>query len=42
MPRLDMVPDYDAALALLTWQVELGVTEAISDAPHNRYETAPE
>ncbi len=30
--------DHHAALALLEWQVELGVTEAICDAPVNRYD----
>ena len=30
--------DYHAARALLEWQVELGVTDAIGDAPVNRYE----
>lgn len=30
--------DHHAALALLEWQVELGATEAICDAPVNRYE----
>ncbi|WP_197917425.1 uracil-DNA glycosylase [Thiosulfatihalobacter marinus] len=30
--------EYHSALALLEWQVELGVTEAILDAPVNRYE----
>ncbi|MDC0739100.1 uracil-DNA glycosylase [Cognatishimia sp. SS12] len=30
--------DYHGALALLDWQVELGATEAILDAPINRYE----
>jgi DNA polymerase len=28
----------DAALASLAWQIELGATEAIGDAPVNRYE----
>jgi len=28
----------DAALACLAWQIELGATEAIGDAPVNRYE----
>ncbi|KPA21108.1 Uracil DNA glycosylase superfamily protein [Shimia sp. SK013] len=31
--------DYFAAEALLTWQVELGATEAILDTPVDRYET---
>lgn len=30
--------DYHTARALLEWQVELGATEAIMDAPINRYE----
>jgi len=30
--------DYHQNLALLNWQVELGATEAICDAPVNRYE----
>lgn len=30
--------DYHSDLALLNWQVELGATEAICDAPVNRYE----
>ena len=30
--------DYRTAKALLEWQVELGATEAIGDAPVNRYE----
>ena len=30
--------DYYTARALLEWQVELGVTEAILDTPLNRYE----
>ena len=30
--------DYHQALALLHWQIELGATEAICDAPVNRYE----
>lgn len=32
--------DHTAARALLEWQVELGVTEAILDAPVNRFELA--
>jgi uracil-DNA glycosylase family 4 len=32
--------DWDTAKALLEWQVELGATEAICDAPINRYELA--
>ncbi|MGA9410536.1 MAG: uracil-DNA glycosylase [Roseobacter sp.] len=34
-------PDYHHALALLNWQIELGATEAICDAPVDRY-TVPE
>ncbi len=30
--------EYHQALALLQWQIELGATEAICDAPVNRYE----
>ncbi len=30
--------DFDAARALLEWQVELGATEAICDAPVNRFD----
>lgn len=29
--------DYDTALSLLEWQIELGATEAIGDAPVDRY-----
>ncbi len=32
--------DSHAALAALEWQIDLGATEAISDAPVNRYEAA--
>lgn len=32
--------DYHTALALLEWQVELGATEAMLDAPLDRYEAA--
>lgn len=40
---MDSALDWHTARALLEWQVELGVTEAISDAPINRYEApAPE
>jgi DNA polymerase len=31
---------YHQALALLQWQIELGATEAVCDAPVNRYEVA--
>ncbi len=34
--------DYYSARALLDWQIELGATEAILDAPVNRYETPAE
>ncbi|KMK66595.1 uracil-DNA glycosylase family protein [Puniceibacterium sp. IMCC21224] len=34
--------DWHSAHALLAWQVELGVTEAMCDAPVNRYEAAAE
>lgn len=36
---LDSTLDYHTAYALLEWQVELGVTEAMMDAPADRYET---
>ncbi|WP_132949829.1 uracil-DNA glycosylase [Rhodovulum bhavnagarense] len=39
---MESVLDHHDALALLTWQVELGATEAICDAPVNRYEMATE
>ncbi len=32
--------DYDQMLAALSWQIDLGATEAITDAPINRYEVA--
>lgn len=35
---MESVLDYHTARALLDWQVELGATEAILDAPVNRYE----
>ncbi|MBD3679733.1 MAG: uracil-DNA glycosylase [Rhodobacteraceae bacterium] len=34
--------DYHTAKALLEWQIELGATEAIGDAPVNRYEAPKE
>ena len=34
--------DYHTARAMLEWHIELGATEAISDAPINRYETPKE
>ncbi|MFE3837371.1 uracil-DNA glycosylase [Pseudogemmobacter sonorensis] len=35
-------PDgWEAALAALAWQLDCGVTEALSDLPVNRYEAAP-
>lgn len=38
---MDSVSDFYADRALLEWQIELGVTEAIGDAPVDRY-TLPE
>ena len=35
---MESMLDNRAALELLTWQIELGATEAIGDAPVNRYE----
>lgn len=35
---MDSYIDWHAARAALEWQVEMGVTEAISDAPVNRFE----
>ena len=35
---LDRLDDWHTAQALLEWQVALGVTDAIGDAPVNRYE----
>ncbi|MEH6776553.1 MAG: uracil-DNA glycosylase, partial [Cereibacter changlensis] len=32
--------DHDTAAAMLLWQVDLGVTEALLDAPLNRYDLA--
>ena len=32
--------DYETALALLEWQIELGADEAVGDIPVNRYELA--
>lgn len=37
---MDSALDWHTAKALLDWQVDLGVTEAICDAPVNRYEEA--
>lgn len=34
----DIAEDWHAALAALAWQVELGVSDALLDAPLNRYE----
>ncbi|MBJ6371256.1 uracil-DNA glycosylase [Sedimentitalea arenosa] len=34
---MDSVKDMDTARALLAWQIELGATEAIADAPIDRY-----
>jgi DNA polymerase len=39
---MDSQIDWHSARALLEWQVELGVTETISDMPVNRYEAAAE
>ncbi len=42
--NMDSGLDYHTARALLDWQIELGVTEAIGDAPVDRYalpDTAP-
>lgn len=35
---MDPAMDYHTAKALLDWQIELGATEAICDAPVNRYD----
>lgn len=35
---VDIAEDWHAALAALAWQVDLGVTEVIGDAPLNRYD----
>ncbi|MBV0910842.1 uracil-DNA glycosylase [Anianabacter salinae] len=37
---MSLALDYHTAKALLEWQVELGVTEAICETPVNRYEVA--
>ncbi|MBK1635573.1 uracil-DNA glycosylase [Rhodovulum adriaticum] len=37
---MESVLDHHTARALLDWQIELGATEAICDAPVNRYEAA--
>ena len=34
--------DFDTAVALLDWQIELGADEALGDTPVNRYEMAAE
>jgi len=34
----DIAGDWQAALAALSWQVDLGVAEVVGDAPVNRYE----
>ena len=36
--RMTDAMEYHAALAALNWQIELGATEAIGDAPVNRYD----
>jgi len=38
---LDIANDWEAALAALAWQAEIGVDETIGDQPLNRYELAP-
>ena len=38
----DIAEDWHAALAALSWQIEAGADEIISDAPVNRYELAAE
>lgn len=35
----DISADWNAALAALAWQVDLGISECAGDAPVNRYET---
>ncbi|ETX14844.1 uracil-DNA glycosylase [Roseivivax halodurans JCM 10272] len=39
---MDSALDWHTARALLDWQVEMGVTEAISEAPVNRFEAEAE
>lgn len=39
---MDSAIDSQAALAALQWHIELGATEALADAPINRYEIAKE
>ncbi|MGB8623592.1 MAG: uracil-DNA glycosylase, partial [Paracoccaceae bacterium] len=34
---MDSAVDHHTAKALLDWQIELGATEAIGEAPVNRY-----
>ncbi|MDA3888424.1 MAG: uracil-DNA glycosylase, partial [Allgaiera sp.] len=34
--------DFDTALAMLAWQVELGADEALAETPINRYEAEAE
>jgi len=36
----DIAGDWQASLAALAWQVDLGVTEVLGDAPTNRYEAS--
>ncbi len=36
----DILGDWQASLAALSWQVDLGVTEVMGDAPVNRYDVA--
>jgi len=40
LSTMESALDYHTARALLDWQVELGVTDTICDAPVNRYELA--
>ncbi|MDG1530989.1 MAG: uracil-DNA glycosylase [Paracoccaceae bacterium] len=39
---MESVFDYHSARAMLEWQIDLGVTETISDAPINRFEAVQE
>lgn len=36
--RIDLSLDWNAALAALSWQVDLGVTEVVQDAPQNAFD----
>ena len=35
---VEISENWDASLAALAWQVDLGVTEVIGEAPVNRYD----